>query len=307
MEYICHGGEEAYEALFTIQGFRYVRIDEYPGDPDPRSFTAVSVYSDMRPIGAFSCSHALINRLAENIVWGMRGNFVDIPTDCPQRDERLGWTGDAQMFCMTACYLYDTRPFFRKWLRDLAADQRADGGVPYVAPDILQNQTDKFPLGAHSSSAWGDAATIIPWTLYVSYGDRMLLSEHYPMMKAWVEYIRARANGNLWDSGEHYGDWVALDAEEGSYTGATPKALIATAFYAHSAALLSRAAQALGLNADAKDYSDLFDAIKAAYLQAYFTRDGILTVRTQTAHALSLAFGLVPEFCARKRQRRWPG
>lgn len=300
VEYICHGGKETYEPMFTTQGFRYVRVDEYPGDPDPRSFTAVSVYSDMRPIGGFSCSHELVNRLAENIVWGMRGNFVDIPTDCPQRDERLGWTGDAQMFCMTACYLYDTRPFFRKWLRDLATDQRADGGVPYVAPDILHNQTDKFPLGAHSSSAWGDAATIIPWTLYLSYGDLKLLGEHYPMMKAWVEYIRARANGNLWDTGEHYGDWVALDAEEGSYTGATPKTLIATAFYAHSAQLLSRAAKALGAASDAKDYSALFDAIKAAYLRAYFTQDGTLAVQTQTAHALSLAFGLVPERYAQK-------
>ncbi len=300
VEYICHGGEQTYEPLFTTQGFRYVRIDEYPGDIDPRSFTAVSVYSDMRPIGTFSCSHELINRLAKNIIWGMRGNFIDIPTDCPQRDERLGWTCDAQTFCMTACHLYDTRPFFRKWLRDLATDQRADGGVPYVAPDILQDQTDKFPLGAHSSSAWGDAATIIPWTLYLSYGDLTLLGEHYPMMKAWVEYIRVRANGNLWDSGEHYGDWVALDAEEGSYTGATPKVLIATAFYAHSTQLLSHAAKTLGYTSDAKDYSDLFDAIKAAYLRAHFTQGGTLTVRTQTAHALSLAFGLVPEHCVKK-------
>lgn len=300
VEYICHGGEESYEPLFTTQGFRYVRVDEYPGDPDPSSFTAVSVYSDMQPIGEFSCSHGLINQLARNIVWGMRGNFVDIPTDCPQRDERLGWTGDAQAFCNTACYLYDTRPFFRKWLRDLASDQRADGGIPYVSPDILQNQADKFPLGAHSSSAWGDAATIIPWTLYLNYGDLALLKEHYPMMKAWVEYIRARANSNLWDSGEHYGDWVALDAEEGSYTGATPKVLIATAFYAYSTQLLSRAAKALGYTSDAKQYFDLFDAIKAAYLRAHFTQDGILTVQTQTAHALSLAFGLVPENCNRK-------
>ncbi len=300
VEYICHGGKEAYEPLFTTQGFRYVRIDEYPGDPDPSSFTAVAVYSDMEPIGAFSCSRGLINRLAKNIVWGMRGNFIDIPTDCPQRDERLGWTGDAQAFCMTACYLYDTRPFFRKWLRDLAADQRDDGGVPYVVPDILQEQTDKFPLGAHSSSAWGDAATIIPWTLYLSYGDLTLLGEHYPMMKAWVEYIRARANGNLWDSGEHYGDWVALDAEEGSYTGATPKTLIATAFYAHSTQLLSRAAKALRITSDEKEYSDLFNDIRAAYLQAYFTQNGILVVPTQTAHALSLSFGLVPEHCERK-------
>ncbi len=300
VEYICNGGEEAYEPLFTTQGFRYVRVDEYPGAVDPRSFTAVSVYSDMQPIGAFSCSHNLINRLAENIIWGMRGNFVDIPTDCPQRDERLGWTGDAQAFCMTACYLYDTRPFFRKWLRDLAADQRADGGVPYVSPDILSNQTDKFPLGAHSSSAWGDAATIIPWALYLSYGDLTLLREHYPMMRAWVEYIRARANGNLWDSGEHYGDWVALDAEEGSYTGATPKTLIATAFYAHSTQLLSRAANALGHSSDAKEYADLFIAIKNAYIRAYFTQEGVPAERTQTAHALSLAFGLVPEHCARK-------
>lgn len=301
VEYICHGREEeSFEPLFTTQGFRYVRIDEYPGEPDPSSFTAVSVYSDMQPIGDFSCSHELINRLQRNIVWGMRGNFIDIPTDCPQRDERLGWTGDAQVFCNTACFLYDTRAFFRKWLRDLASDQRYDGGIPYVSPDILQNQTDKFQLGAHSSSAWGDAATIIPWTLFLNYGDLTLLREQYPMMKAWVEYIRARANGNLWDSGEHYGDWVALDAEEGSYTGATPKTLIATAFYAHSTQLLSHAAKVLGLTSDAKEYSDLYDAIKDAYLRVHFTQDGVLTVCTQTAHALSLAFGLVPKNCDRK-------
>lgn len=300
IEYVLKGGKEAetFEPHFTFQGFRYVRIEEYPGEPSMKDFTAVVIHSDMERTGSFTCSHPLLNALAHNILWSLKGNFIDIPTDCPQRDERLGWTGDAQVFIRTACFSMGTASFFTKWLRDLAAEQRDDGGVPFVIPDALAGVEEKDPVlrQSHSSCGWGDAAVICPWTIYQCYADRRILERQYGSMKAWVEYIRARArNGALWNSGFHFGDWVALDAREGSYFGATPNDLTATAFYAHSTDILWQAAAVLGRRGDAREYRRLHERIVMAFRDEFFTPTGRLAARTQTAHILALCFGLVPE------------
>lgn len=299
IEYILKGGEaEIFEPHFTFQGFRYVMIEEFPGEPTVDAFTAVVIHSDMEQTGSFSCSNQLVNQLQHNILWGLKGNFVDVPTDCPQRDERLGWTGDAQVFIRTACYLMGTEPFFKKWLRDLKAEQLENGGVPFVIPDVLTGamKNDKMVHDDHSSTGWGDAAVICPWTVYQCYGDRRILEEQYSSMKGWVEYIRSHAqNGVLWNTGFHFGDWLALDAKEGSYFGATPNDLVATAFYAYSTELLAKSAAVLGNKPDAEEYSQLHAAIVKAFQDEFFTPSGRLAVRTQTAHILVLMFGLVPE------------
>ena len=299
VEYVLKGGQpETFEPRFTFQGFRYVRIEEYPGEPSIRDFTAVVIHSEMERTGGFECSHPLLNALHRNIHWSLKGNFLDVPTDCPQRDERLGWTGDAQVFIRTACFHVGAAPFFTKWLRDLAADQRQDGGVPFVVPDVLTRAPAKDPMmrRTHSSCGWGDAAVICPWTLYRCYADRRILERQYSSMKAWVEYVRAHARGGLlWDSGFHFGDWVALDAKEGSYFGATPNDLTATAFYARSTDLLARSAAVLEKRDDATDYRRLHERIVAAFRDEFITPAGRLASRTQTAHILALRFGLVPE------------
>ncbi|MDR3341874.1 MAG: glycoside hydrolase family 78 protein [Treponema sp.] len=295
------GGTENYSPHLTFQGFRYVAVDEYPGELNKDNFEAVAVYSDMRPTGNFHCSHPLINQFISNVRWGMKDNFVDIPTDCPQRDERLGWTGDAQIFARAASYLMETAPFFRKWMRDLAVSQYPDGQVPHVVPDVLKDV--KSVIGGNDTltpsagaTAWADAAVIIPWTVYTYFGDRDLLAEQYPSMQKWVDYVRNVAeDGLLFNTGFHFGDWVALDAKEGSYFGATPNDLTATAFYAYSVSLLSKAASVLGKKEDAKKYAKLREEIGEAYKKEFFTPNGRLAARTQTAHILSLVFDLTPD------------
>lgn len=296
VRYVCKGGGEEYEPHFSFQGFRYVKLEGWPeGIPlDLRCFTGHVIHTDMEPTGTFECSHPLLNRLQHNIVWGQRGNFLDVPTDCPQRDERLGWTGDAQVFIRTAAFNYGVAPFFSKWLRDLKADQREDGGVPFVIPDILKKE-------AHSSAAWGDAAVICPWTVYLCYGDKRVLEDQYESMKAWIEYIRAQGdNEYLWNTGFSFGDWLGLDAKEGSYTGATPKDLIATCYYAYSTLLFVKTAEVLGRKEDAETYRSLHERIIAAFLQEFVTANGRLAAHTQTAHVLPLMFGMV-EGPVRKR------
>ncbi len=227
IEYICRDGFQTYKPHFTFMGFRYIRLDQYPYEVDANNFTAIAAYSDMKRTGYFKCAHPKLNKLFENIIWGQKGNFLDIPTDCPQRDERLGWTGDAQVFVRTASYNFDAQKFFKKWLRDLAADQFPDGGVPHVIPNVLGD--------GGRSAAWSDAAVICPWQIYLSYGDKEILKEQYGSMVKWVEYIRRTGDNEfLWNSGEHFGDWLGLDAAEGSYKGSTDPYFIATAFYAYS-------------------------------------------------------------------------
>lgn len=284
--YICRGAaEETYQPEFTFMGFRYVHVVRYPGEINLDDFTGCVIYSGMEETGTFSCSDELVTKLQRNIVWGQRGNFLDVPTDCPQRDERLGWTGDAQVFIRTAAFNMGVAPFFTKWLRDLKADQLPGGGVPAVIPNI-------FPEGAemHSSSAWGDAAVICPWTLYLCYGDARILEEQFDSMKAWIDYIRSQGEQEtLWNTGFHFGDWLHLNAD----SRATPTDLIATAYFAHSTDLFARSAALIGQSEIAGEYRDLHSRIVEAFRQEFVTPSGRLCAHTQTAHVLALAFGLV--------------
>ena len=299
IEYILNdNGEQTYTPHFTFQGFRYIAVDEWPGEISMDKFKAIAIYSDMRPAGEFTCSYQKLNQLVSNVRWSMKGNFVDIPTDCPQRDERLGWTGDAHIFLCAANYLMETAPFFRKWLRDLAVSQLPDGQVPHVVPDVLFDikEQDKIITGNAGAAGWADAAVGIPWHLYICYGDKDILEEQYPSMKKWVDYIHKVAqDGTLFNVGFHFGDWVALDAKEGSYFGATPNDLTATAFYANSVNLLAKTASLLGKEEDAEKYSVLYKDIRKAYQNEFFTPNGRLVAQTQTAHILSLAFNLTPQ------------
>jgi len=281
-------GIESYEPHFTFHGFRYIRVENYHGEIALEDLTGKVICSDMTETGKFSCSDSMINKLQKNIQWGLRGNFLDIPTDCPQRDERLGWTGDAQVFAPTACFNVDAAAFFSKWMKDLAVDQRADGNVPHVVPAVETG---------YGSTGWSDAAVVIPWAVYQVYGDRRILENQYESMKAWVEYVRKKAGDlYLYKSGKHYGDWLAFATTRSDYPGATTdKDLIATAYYAYSTSLLSKTAAVLGKTEDASNYSQLFEKIRTAFQKEYMTPNGRLSSNTQTAYVLALAFGLVPE------------
>lgn len=281
------GAPETYEPRFTFQGFRYARLIGFGDNVDLSRFEGIVLHTDMPATGSFRCSDPLVNQLQRNIDWGLRGNFLDVPTDCPQRDERLGWTGDAQMFVRTAAYLRGVAPFFTKWLRDVAADQRADGGVPFVVPHVLDD-------GSYSSAAWGDAAVICPWTIYLTYGDTRILAEQYDSMKAWVSYIRAQGEQEyLWNTGFHFGDWLGLDAKPDTYVGATDRDYIATAFYAHSVSLVQKTAAVLGKEADAAELAELHARVLSAFNEEFVTPSGRLSVPTQTAQVLALTFGLL--------------
>ncbi len=298
IRYICRGGEETYHPHFTFQGFRYAVILEFPGERTPESFTALVVHTDMEQTGHFSCSHPLLNRLQHNILWSLKGNFLDIPTDCPQRDERVGWTGDAQIFCRTACYLMNAYTFYEKWLTDLAADQTQEGGVPHVVPDIISGKEQNDWLlsqGTHSAAGWADAAVINPWVLYLTYGDTDILKRQYGSMKRWIGFMESHAQDYIWNYRLQFGDWVALDAEEGSYYGATPNDLTCTAYFAYSTGLFVKVATLLGEEEDAARYRTLYEKIVDKFRRTFFAEDGRMTAQTQTAHILALCFDLVPQ------------
>ncbi len=292
--YILKGeGEEVYESHFTFHGFRYVAVEGWPGTPTLESLTGIVLHSDIEPTGTFECSQPLVNQLQHNIVWGQKGNFLDVPTDCPQRDERLGWSGDAQVFMRTAAFNFNVGGFFTKWLHDLSADQQPGGAVPHVIPDVLSSATDP-----HSgATGWADVATIAPWRLYESYGDTRILEEQYASMAAWVAYMRRNGRSEfLFGTGKHFGDWLALDQPvEGANIGATDRELIGTAFYANSVDILSRAAQVLGKGRDARQYAALHKKILQAFQQEFLTPNGRLASNTQTAYVLALHFDLLPE------------
>ncbi|MBD0369115.1 MAG: family 78 glycoside hydrolase catalytic domain, partial [Flavisolibacter sp.] len=284
------GGEEIFEPHFTFHGFRYLKIDGYPGAIQPENFTAVALYSDMPKTGNFTSSHPLLNQLQHNIQWGQNGNFLDVPTDCPQRDERLGWTGDAQVFSRTAAFNRNVNCFFAKWLHDVAADQQPNGSVPHVVPNVLGPN-------AVGSAGWADVATIIPWNMYLAYGDKRILENQYPSMKVWVEYMRQNSTNDLWNKGFHFGDWLfyrPFDDNDGR-SAVTDKYLIAQCFFAHSTQLLINAANVLGKKEDGVQYTDLLKRIKDAFLKEYMTSNGRLISGTQTAYVLALNFDMLPE------------
>lgn len=294
------GREEtvAWHPRFTYMGFRYAVILAFPGTPKTENFTAYTLHSEMEPAGSITCSNPLLNRLHHNYLWGLKGNFLDVPTDCPQRDERLGWTGDAQIFCRTACYLMNAYTFYSKWLTDVAADQTPEGGVPHVIPNIEDGKTDGNWLlrqGPHSASAWADVAVILPWTLYLMYGDKAVLERQYGSMKAWIDFMQAHAEDYIWNYKLQFGDWVALDAEEGSYFGATPNDLTCTAYFAYSTGLFAKVAAVLGKTEVEAEYRALYDHIVQKYQKTFFCADGRLTAQTQTAHIVSLYFNLTPK------------
>jgi len=288
--FILNGsGIETFEPHFTFHGFRFVKIEGLSAQPSLDQITGVVIHSDMTPTGTFVCSDPMINQLQHNIQWGQKGNFLDVPTDCPQRDERLGWTGDAQVFSMTAAFNFNVAPFYTKWMRDVAADQLPNGRVPHVIPDVLKQEG--------GSTAWADVSVIVPWTTYLTYGDQRILEVQYPSMKAWVEYMKNRAGEkNLWTGDTHFGDWLAFASNRSDYTGATTeKDLIATAYYSYSSGLLAKIAAIIGQNDDAKKYAKLSDEIKKAFQKEFVTPAGRLVSNTQTAYSLALAFDLLPE------------
>ena len=298
--YIMKGeGEEFFEPHFTFQGFRYIRVTGFPGEVRPENISAVTLYSNMVPTGQFNCSNPMLNQLQHNIQWGQKGNFLDVPTDCPQRDERLGWTGDAQAFSRTASYNMGVHNFFGKWLKDVSADQSEDGRVPFVVPNVLG------PM-AGGSAGWADVATIIPWNMWLAYGDPKILEDQYASMKAWVGFMQNHSRDYLWNTGFHFGDWLFYrpsDDNDGR-SAVTDKYLIAQCFFAHSTQLLVNAAKVLNKPEDIKQYTLLLQHVKEAFLKEYVTASGRLVSSTQTAYVLALQFDMLPENLRMQAARR---
>ena len=287
MVYTAKPGKQTYKALYTFFGFRYIKLIDWPEEIVADNFRAIVMHSDMKRTGYFTSGHEKLNQLYSNIIWGQRDNYLDIPTDCPQRDERLGWTGDTQVFARAASINFDTEIFFRKWLRDMASEQFENGEMPHVIPDALRINSTR------NSTAWCDAACIVPWEIYNAYGDRKLLREHFPMMKKWHGYVKSRAGKKcLWLGDNHFGDWLGMDAPAGSYTGSTDKDLIASAYYFLITTILAKTCRVLGYNAEG--YDRLAERIRKAY-RSKFIKRGKLTSDTQTAHVLTLHFGLVDD------------
>ena len=291
IKFVCDGEEHTYKSALTFFGFRYIRLENWPDEIKKENFTAVVVHSDIRRTGYFECSDETVNKLFKNIIWGQKGNFLDVPTDCPQRDERLGWTGDAQVFVRTASLNFDVERFFKKWLRDLAADQGRDGCVPHVIPNISDD------MGG--SSAWSDAAVICPWEIYRTYGDKAVLEEQFDSMKAWIDWMRERSENGRRSGGSHFGDWLGLDSPEGSYKGSTPEDLIATAYYKYSTELFIKAAHALGR--DVAEYENIPAEAAAAFRREYM-ENGRVKNATQTACVLALYFDITDDRAATATQ-----
>ncbi len=274
-------GDELFEPRFTFHGFRYVEVSGYPDALTSERITGRVVESATERTGAFACSSDMLNQLQRNIVWGQRGNFLSIPTDCPQRDERLGWLADAQIFARTACFNAGVAAFFTKWLNDVADAQSADGAFPDVAPRLVDL--------ADGAPAWGDGGVIVPWILYLCYGDRRLIEAHYGGMARWLAYLERHNPDLLWKNRRNndFGDWLAVGAE-------TPKELIGTAFFAADARLLARMARIIDRVGDAERYEALADRIAAAFVKAYVAPDGRVQGETQTGYALALQMDLLP-------------
>ncbi|MBR7133230.1 MAG: family 78 glycoside hydrolase catalytic domain [Clostridia bacterium] len=280
VEYICKDGKQTFKPHHTFMGFRYIRLDEAPANIQKENFKAIVVHSDMKRTGYFKCSNEKVNKLFSNIIWGQKGNFLDIPTDCPQRDERMGWTGDAQVFIETASYNFDVQKFFKKWLRDLAAGQDGKGGVPVIVP-ITIDTTTILP-----SAAWGDAAVICPWQIYLTYNDKEVLEEQLNSMIAWIEYMHHRGPEEfLWVEDVQFGDWLGMDAANGSFKGASDQDLIASAYYAYSTGIVVKALKVLGK--DATYYEKLHKNVVKAFQNRYDNH-----FNTQTECAVALYFNL---------------
>ena len=297
--YICRGdGKEIYEPRFTFHGFRYVELTGIAKKPALSAVTGIVWHSDLKATGSFSCSDKLVNQLQSNIRWGQRGNFLDVPTDCPQRDERLGWTGDAQIFIPTAAFNYDVGTFFRKWLQDLRDAQHPNGEYPDVAPDLPRLMTPSDPplWPGHANkgnAAWADAGVICPWVTYQRFGDSRVLAENYPAMVRWISFQK-RTSRKLIRPDTSYGDWLATDAIA-PQRGPTPCDLVGTAYFAHTTELMARIATILGNPGDAVRYRQLHARIVGAFNHEFVSAGGRIAGDTQTGYLLSLAFDLLPQ------------
>ena len=296
--YVSNGNKSIVSPYFTFFGFRYVKIIGNTKPVDLNDFLACVVYSDLDETGYFTTSDDSINRLYLNAKWSQKDNFLDLPTDCPQRDERMGWTGDAQMFCKTACYNMDTYAFYRKYMRDIWTEQKEFGGrVGHVAPSFFKDY-DKFSaFWQGGSCAWGDASVIIPWTLYEHYGDVAILEEFYPSMTGWINWIERTVlnEEGLWEHGFKFGDWLALDGDHTQNDdryGGTDTTYVASAYLKYSAQLVAKTATVLGFTDDATYYQAISDRTKNAIQKKYFNQDGTIAIRTQTAQVLALVFDL---------------
>ena len=284
------GGEETWEPRFTFHGFRFVEVDGYPGTVTADDITAVVVHSDMTRTGWFECSNELLNQLHANVVWSMRDNFVGVPTDCPQRDERLGWTGDLNAFGPTAAFLYDVRGVLGSWLADLAAEQREKGYVPWVVPDVLSTPSSPTAL-------WSDVAVSLPWTLYTEYGDVEILRRSYESMSAFIQDVETRLNENgLWDKGFQFGDWLDPDAPmDNPAGGKTDRHLVASAFLCRTTAEIAKTARLLGETGDAEHFAALASRVRTAFRHEYVTPSGRLANESATALALAICFDILDE------------
>ncbi len=278
-KYTCKDGIQTYKPNLTFYGFRYVRVDAYPAEIHPENFTAIVVHSDMKRTGYMESSDPMLNRLISNIIWGQKGNFLDIPTDCPQRDERLGWTGDAQVFVRTASYNYDVLKFFKKWLNDMKAEQYENGAVPDFIPSI-------YPRKPRISTAWSDAIAICPWQCYLTYADTEILENLFEPVCKWVDYIsRKTTKPDLWIGGDHYADWLELGGKYGKFKGPTRDDIVASAYYANTVNLLVKMGKVLGR--DVSVYEELHRNIRRAFIKEF--RDDF---KTQTEHIMALQFEL---------------
>ncbi len=290
---ISAGDPLAYEPEFTFHGFRYAEVTGWPGEPDPAAFEAVVTHTDMRRLGTFEASDPDLSRLHENVVWGMRGNFLDVPTDCPQRDERLGWTGDLTVFAPTAAYLYDTGGMLSGWLEDLAADQLDDGVVPIYVPWVVPEEIP--PIDAEAG--WGDAATVVPWTLYERYGDVEVLRRQWPSMKAWTDRFARRGGDDLaFAEGFSLGDWLdAAAPDDKPWAARLPWQPVAVAYLAQTARIMRDTAAALGKPDERRRYDELFERAARRFRDEYVTPTGRVAFESQTAYALGIRFGLLSD------------
>jgi alpha-L-rhamnosidase len=280
--YICDGhGVEIWQPAFTFHGFRYVELSGAPQRPAESAVTGIVIGSDTPRTGSFTCSDARVNQLESNIQWGQRGNYLSIPTDCPQRDERLGWMGDAEVFVRTATYNADVAAFFTKWLTDVDDGQSPAGAFGDVSPNTMSGK---------GTPAWGDAGVICPWTIYQAYGDKRILERHLSAMTKWVDYLTKNSDDLVRsrDRGSDYGDWLSINDN-------TPKDVIGTAFFAYSTHLLAQSYAALDRAAEAAKYQQLFEQIKAAFIKHYVAADGSVKGESQTAYLMALKFELLPE------------
>lgn len=282
--YYCKGGDaESYMPRFTFHGFRYAQIEgcEFLLAED---LTACVLHNDLKKTGSFECSDPLLNQLQSCIVWGQRGNFLEAPTDCPQRDERLGWSGDVQVFVNTACYNYDCEDFYRQWMDAMRDGQRADGAFPDTAPDILN---------WHGNAGWGDAGVIVPHAVWQHYGNLKIVEENWAAMERYMAFLKNQAMGYI-QPGTRYGDWLAVDAARPEWSP-TPKDLIGTAYFALTAKQMQIMSEAMGKTERAVYYDELFQSIRKAFQDRFITKTGHVLGNTQTSYLLALGFNLVPE------------